>query len=58
MRIYGSKRAGWCVCAGVSMAPAAGVHSQFFYLSSVHLEHARQKHLLDFVTQQGVLDGV
>lgn len=29
-----------------------------FYLSSAHLQHARQKHLLDFITQQGVLDGV
>lgn len=28
-----------------------------FYLSSAHLQHARQKHILDFVTQQGVLDG-
>lgn len=42
-----------CFCGSSCRRAQSG-----FYLSSAHLQHARLKHPLDSITQQGVLDGV
>lgn len=42
-----------CLCGSSCRRAQSGL-----YLSSAHLQHARLKHLLDSITQQGLLDSV